>query len=46
MKRTTIILLTAILSGSTALAQESVWRDTLQAAVKTDTRRVEQRSYE
>ena len=41
MKRITIILLTAILSGSTALAQETIWRDTLQAAVKTDTRRIE-----
>ena len=43
MKRVlaTIILLTAFLSGSTALAQEAAWRDTLKAAVKTDARRIE-----
>lgn len=41
MKRTAIILLIAILSGSTALAQETVWCDTLKAAVKTDARRIE-----
>ena len=41
MKRTTIILLLVILSSTTAMAQETAWRDTLKAAVKTDSRRIE-----
>jgi hypothetical protein len=41
MKRTTIILLLVILSSTTAMAQETAWRDTLKAAVKTDARRIE-----
>ena len=41
MKRITIIMLLAILSSATVFAQEAAWRDTLKAAVKTDTRRTE-----
>lgn len=40
MKRITIIFL-GILSCAAASAQEAAWRDTLKAAVKTDTRRTE-----
>ena len=39
--RKAIILLLASLTCVTALAQEAAWRDTLKAAVKTDTRRTE-----
>lgn len=41
MKRIAIILLSVTLPGAAALAQETAWRDTLNAAVKTDTRRTE-----
>ena len=36
-----ILLFVSVLSGFAAYAQPAAWRDTLQAAVKTDTRRVE-----
>ena len=39
--RKAIISLLAFLTCVTALAQEAAWRDTLKAAVKTDTRRTE-----
>ena len=36
-----ILLILSILCGISVSAQPSAWRDTLQAAVKTDTRRIE-----
>lgn len=43
MKRRVVVLIVSwfILSGWSLYAQQTAWRDTLQAAVKTDTRRVE-----
>ena len=41
MKRTTIFLL--LLASVTCAAQQPAWLDTLDAAVKTDSRRIEQR---
>ena len=40
MKRS-IILIFLLLSAFTSYAQEAAWRDTLQAAIKTDSRRIE-----
>ena len=39
--RKAIISLLAFLTCVTAMAQETAWRDTLKAAVKTDSRRIE-----
>ena len=41
MIRKSIALLLSFLTCYIALAQETVWRDTLKAAVKTDARRIE-----
>lgn len=41
MMKRSIILSFLLLSAFTSYAQEAAWRDTLQAAVKTDSRRIE-----
>ncbi|MBO7371710.1 MAG: hypothetical protein J6U34_04295 [Bacteroidales bacterium] len=43
MKKHSLILLLLLLSSITCAAQQPAWLDTLDAAVKTDSRRIEQR---